>query len=261
MPIHDWTRVSAGTFHDFHQAWITELRNALNAGVLPHGFFAMADQVVGRPLPDVITLQRASKGKDKPSRGGGLAIADAPPQARYVRSVESDIYARRADRIAIRHELGKVVAVIEIVSPGNKNSAHGLRSFLQKTEELLWNGVNLLVVDLFPPSPRDPQGIHKEIWDTVASEEFHLPDDKPLTVAAYSVQGVKTAYVEPVAVGDSLPSLPIFLDDQLYVPAPLEPSYQVTWDKCPDALKELFDARTTQLPLDPRAPMQLPGAQ
>jgi hypothetical protein len=37
MPVHDWTQVTAGTFHDFHKAWITELRNALNGGVLPGG--------------------------------------------------------------------------------------------------------------------------------------------------------------------------------------------------------------------------------
>jgi hypothetical protein len=35
MPVHAWTRVTAGTFHDFHNAWIAELRNALNGGVLP----------------------------------------------------------------------------------------------------------------------------------------------------------------------------------------------------------------------------------
>ncbi len=35
MPIHNWTRVGPGVFHDFHNAWITEIRNALNGGVLP----------------------------------------------------------------------------------------------------------------------------------------------------------------------------------------------------------------------------------
>jgi hypothetical protein len=34
MPVHDWTRVSAGTFHHFHQAWIVEISNSLR---LPGG--------------------------------------------------------------------------------------------------------------------------------------------------------------------------------------------------------------------------------
>ena len=33
MAAHDWTLVGAGIFHDFHNAWITEIRNALNGGI------------------------------------------------------------------------------------------------------------------------------------------------------------------------------------------------------------------------------------
>ena len=57
MPIHDWTRVSAGIFHDFHQGWTIEIRNRLNSGVLPDGYYAMADQRVSGPEPDVIALR------------------------------------------------------------------------------------------------------------------------------------------------------------------------------------------------------------
>ena len=35
MPVHDWTRVDAGTFHAFHTLWIGEIMKALNAGLLP----------------------------------------------------------------------------------------------------------------------------------------------------------------------------------------------------------------------------------
>ena len=51
----------------------------------------------------------------------------------------------------------------------------------------------------------------------------------------------QTAYVEPVAVGDPLPALPIFLDPGTYVPAPLDASYEATWAKCPDALREVVE--------------------
>ena len=43
MPIHDWTRVPAGTYHFFHQRWISALTDALNGGGLPEGFFAMSE--------------------------------------------------------------------------------------------------------------------------------------------------------------------------------------------------------------------------
>ena len=56
MPVHAWTCVTAGTFHDFHNAWITELRNALNGGVLPAGYYALGEQRAGDVSPDVLTL-------------------------------------------------------------------------------------------------------------------------------------------------------------------------------------------------------------
>ena len=28
MPIHDWSRVDAGIFHDFHHAWIEQIKRA-----------------------------------------------------------------------------------------------------------------------------------------------------------------------------------------------------------------------------------------
>ena len=46
MPVHDWSRVFAGAFHDFHLAWMAELRNALNGGILPENYYALAEQAV-----------------------------------------------------------------------------------------------------------------------------------------------------------------------------------------------------------------------
>lgn len=51
MPVHDWTRVEDGIFHDFHCAWTIELRNAMNEGLLPDGFYALAEQHAGRTIP------------------------------------------------------------------------------------------------------------------------------------------------------------------------------------------------------------------
>jgi len=98
------------------------------------------------------------------------------------------------------------------------------------TLELIAQGLHLLVIDLFPPSTRDPQGIHKAIWDEFVEEDFELPVDQRLTLAAYDAGPPPVAYVEPVAVGEALPDMPIFLKPDFYVPAPLEESYRTTWD-------------------------------
>ncbi len=230
MPIHDWTRVDAGLFHAFHQGWIVILSRALNAGVLPPDYFALPEQSIQAPVPDVLTLE-LSEGRDEPkATGAGLAVATAPPRTRVVRRAEETIYVRKADRIAIRHRHGQVVAVIEVVSPGNKASRNELRSFVEKSANLIAQSVHLLVIDLFPPSRRDPQGIHKAIWDQFVEEDFELPADQRLTLAAYDAGPPPAAYVEFVTVGEALPDMPVFLKPEFYVPAPLEETYRTTWE-------------------------------
>ena len=239
MPIHDWTRVDAGTFHSFHQQWIASLCAALNTGGLPPGYFAMAEQIIGGPVPDVVALQTSSPRKSPPGPKRAVPSATAP-RARIIQKAEMDRYATKADHIVVKHARGQVIALIEIVSPGNKGSRHALRSFVEKMAALLDQGIHLLVVDLFPPSVRDPQGIHKVIWDEITEEPFELPADAQLTIAAYSAGSPKVAYIEPVAVGDVLPEMPLFLEPGLHVPVALEASYQATWNVFPEELRDLL---------------------
>jgi hypothetical protein len=247
MPIHDWSKVRAGVFHDFHQSWTIGLRNALNKGVLPAGYFAMAEQFADGIVPDVVTLERFPVPNGAAGNGeGGVAVAEAPPKALLTFSVETDVYAAKANRIVIREPYGEVVAVIEFVSPGNKSSRHALDSFVDKACNLLDRGIHLLVVDLFPPSERDPQGIHGAIWSQFSDERFELARDKPLTVASYLAGPMKKAYVDPVAVGSELPASPIFLSAERYVRAPLESTYQATWADCPEPMRAVVEGRASR---------------
>src|SRR5262249_3698709 len=109
--------------------------------------------------------------------------------------------------------------------------------FARKAVDFLLAGVSLLIVDVFPPSKRDPQGVHKLIWDRIHDEPFELPAGKQLTLAAYAAGPPIAAYVEPVAVGDAMPDMPIFLSSGSYVPCPLESTYQKSWSVFPEALK------------------------
>ena len=55
MPVHDWTRVEAGIFHAFHVAWLPEIQRTLNDGLLPPGYYSLAEQHAGRSIADVLT--------------------------------------------------------------------------------------------------------------------------------------------------------------------------------------------------------------
>jgi hypothetical protein len=44
MPLRDWTRVPGCVYHDFHTGFLVAIRRVLNSGVLPEGYYALADQ-------------------------------------------------------------------------------------------------------------------------------------------------------------------------------------------------------------------------
>jgi hypothetical protein len=237
MPIHDWTRVPAGLFHDFHQSWSIRIKDALNAGRLPKGLSALVDQKAGPKEADVLAIER--KTPPKPA-AGSTATLDRPA-ARIVRRTAREIRVSRANRIVIKHHLGRIVAVIELVSPGNKDSRAAFRDFIDKTIDFLRAGVHMLVVDLFPPSPRDPFGVHKAIWDEIVEEEFAFPAGKDRIVASYESGAERVAYVEPVGVGDDLPEMALCIADGMYVRVPLEPTYRATWEASPEDFREAVE--------------------
>jgi hypothetical protein len=246
MPVHDWASVEGGVFHDFHQAWTVAIRTALNSGLLPSGYSALVEQHAGGVVPDVLALQRRPR-PPEPTSGG--VLTSASPRTRHVEEIAGR--RRRANRVVVRHRLGEVVCVIEIVSRSNK-TRHGLPSFVRKAVELLENGVHLLLVDLFPPGEYDPEGIHKAICDEFEEEtDFAPPADKPLTLAAYvagepTAGWVTRAYVEPIAVGDVLPDMPAYLTASEHVPVPLEATYQTAWAGCPPDMRTYVE--TGRLP-------------
>jgi Protein of unknown function (DUF4058) len=168
---------------------------------------------------------------DSSTSGNGVLVAE--PKTRFSAPLGTRL-PRKRNQVAVRHVSDdRLIAVIEIVSPGNKDSKHSLRAFLHKAVDLLAKRIHLLLIDLFPPTPRDPRGIHKVIEEELAGTVLDLPADKPLTVAAYEADDPPKAYVEPVAVGDVLPDMPLFLFPGGHVLLPLEKTYLKAWEGVP----------------------------
>jgi hypothetical protein len=251
MPIHDWTRVPAGTWHDFHLAWLAEIRNALNGGILPADYYAQAERIAGPFGSDVLTLPEPDVvvhgDADLPSSiGKGMMLSLVPPRIRMTAEAEMNDYVLKSRTHIIRHASDdRIVALLEIVSPGNKASRHGLRSFVEKAVEALYHGYHLLLIDLFPPGPRNPNGIHGAIWAEISDEPFELPANEPLTLAAYSAGPRKRAYVEPTAVGRELIDMPLFLEEDIYVNVPLEATYQAAYRGVPRRWQRVLECPTS----------------
>jgi hypothetical protein len=244
MPMHDWTLVPDGIYHAFHQRWIAALVDRLNLGLLPKDLYALPEQVAGGFSPDALTLQVDQPDDDAPTNGtGGVATASVL-QTRPIMSLisEAETYRRKKNIIAIRHVSGDgIVAVIEIVSPGNKASSYQMESFTRKACDFLEHGVHLLILDPFPPGPRDPDGVHALIWRDYHSEPFHLPAERPLTMVAYECELTIRAYIEPIAVGDRLPDMPLFLAANGCIMVPLEETYRTAFDVQPQRWRRVLE--------------------
>lgn len=210
MPVHDWTLVEAGIFHAHHTAWTAEIQNRLNGGLLPKGYYALAEQHAG--------------------------------------PVEPAAHARRRS-LAIRHVSGhRLIALLEIVSPANKDRPRHLEDFAAKVASALERGIHVLMVDLFPPGPHDPGGMHDVITQRLeqSDDPYDLPAEAPLTLASYAAGPKVDIYLTHLAVGGDLPEMPLFLRPDRYVYVPLGPTYDSAYQGMPAFWRDVLEGRPPQ---------------
>lgn len=230
MPMHDWTRVEAGMFHDFHGRWLYQLADVLNEALLPGDYYALVDQKLTGALgigPDILTLDptpprpkratsRSPVKRSRPAAAATLtAVAKSPRQV-----------GRR--RILVRHVSGhQIVSLVELVSPGNKESPEDFAQFVEKLAAALQQGIHLTVIDPFPPTVAAADGVPAALWKRLHNRgTLRLPADRPLEASAFEVGPDKLrAFVEPFAVGQPVPDIPLFLHDGAHVRLPLEETY------------------------------------
>ena len=232
MPVHNWSRVNPGVAHDFHVGWITSLQRVLNRGVLPSAYYALIEPT------------NSDGGATRRVELGGSAsdfTALAAIQA------EQAQYAVKRHRIVIRCSTGdRVIALVEMTSQGDKLGCEAIEAFVDQMVAAIERGYHLLVIDLLPPGPFDPSGIHGAIWGRLG-ESYAAPPGKPLTLAAYATGGrgdaPVTCYVEPTAVGSALIDMPLFLDPGHYVNTPLEQTYLAAYDGVPERWRRVIEGR------------------
>ena len=250
MPMHDWKKVQAGIYHDFHNMWLLAIRKALNGGLLPPSYYAMMEQVTLSSEADLLTLQAPSQNgvRHKPGRGVETASASRPAVA-LLEKEEKAVRKRPRERVSVRHVSNhKVVAILELMSPGNKSGVRTFNAFVAKAIAVLEADVNLFVVDPFGPSSRDPNGIHAAIWAKVVKRRkgrkpYVLPKSRPLVAASYGV-GLEdvTAAVETFAIGEVVPDMPLFLTaNEEYITVPLEETYQAAWPDVPRVWRDALE--------------------
>jgi len=242
MPVHDWNRVDPGIFHDFHHEWISVTRRELNRILRGSDYYALAEQIVSGFGPDVLTLKLPGNEPEVPlPRDSSMSVMVAPQSKIAIQSAPG-WYTNRKKSVVVRHVSDhRVVAVLEIVSPGNKTSQWAISAFTSKIQSLLTSQIHVSFVDVFPPTARAPQGLHPIVWEDAGGDCFAFNPAQPLLSAAYVAVEYR-AYLDPFAIGEPLPSLPVFLTPFEHITVDMETTYRVAFEAVADVWKQVLIA-------------------
>jgi len=223
MPLHTWPNARVA-WKSFHQLWIAKITEHLNQ-ILPAGFQARPEELIIGIAPDVLVMEEEPLAPPDPATLTALgeatftAILTLPADYPFV-----GVYSQR--------DANRLVAAIEVISPGNKDRLSAAQNFVNKAILLLQDGVHLMVIDVI----RDPayamrQALLRELGLKAQQEQTPLwaasycalPEDDPhphITVREWA---------EELRPGGTLPALPLFLQyDQWWVMVDLEATYQAT---------------------------------
>ena len=137
-----------------------------------------------------------------------------------------------------------MVALLEIVSPANKDRPGSIDDFATKATSALEAGVHLLVIDLLPPGRHGTHGaIRQRLEGSAEPYEYDVPRDEPVTLAAYAAGTPVEVYLEHLAVRAGLPEMPLFLRPDRYVNVPREPTYEAAYSGMPAFWRDVLGGR------------------
>jgi hypothetical protein len=187
---------------------------------------------------DIAAREAREGGSAAPSDGGegGVATATwAPPRPTLDVSTEEPEQDEYAVFIREVTQEGRIVAAVEIVSPANKDRAEHRRSFVTKCAALLQQGVSVAVVDVVTSRHANLYG---DLLAQVGQADPALTPDPPSLYAAACRWHPRDArdgspwrleaWAHPLAIGRPLPTLPLWLAEDLAVPLELESTYEET---------------------------------
>jgi hypothetical protein len=220
------------TWGSLHAQWPATIVADLNKR-LPPQYIASPRVQLGTSFEiDVAASEQdeaPSLAEQRRLKGGAVAIW-APPQPTLAFATElpgQDVYEVQI----YETEWRGLVAAIEIVSPANKDRFENRRAFAAKCATLLQQGVSVSIVDLVTTRWRNLYGEILELLDQ--TDPFLSPAAPPLYAAAcrwrrHGPEGLLEAWTHVLAIGQPLPTLPLWLAADLAVPLDLETTYEET---------------------------------
>jgi hypothetical protein len=213
----------------FHNAWATYLASDLNQR-LPEGYFAESNVQFGIEI-DVASFEEPARHAPRVNDAGATAVGlqevwTAPPPTL---TIPIDLVGVVVELLIYGQEGGPTLAgAIELVSPANKDRAAHRDAFVTKCAAYLQQGVGLVVVDVVTDRRSN---LHVELLARLASAAVAWEAELYATAYRPVVRDGQTSldiWQEALAVGDALPTMPLWLRGSLSIPVNLESTYDRT---------------------------------
>jgi uncharacterized protein DUF4058 len=216
-------------WESFHSFWAVSIGGHLNR-MLPRRFRALVQTHLSSAVEsDVLEYEQSIEKGNGPGEGGagGVALQTwAPPATRIIApALFPDDF-----EVQIHEQRGgyRLVAVVELVSPGTKDRAESRRAFAVKCAAYLQRGIGVIAVDVVTERHCN---LHNEMAALLSwAEPLRMPADSFLYAIAYRpVRRQEKNEIDlwpvPLAIGSPLPLLPLALKGSRLVPLDLETTY------------------------------------
>ncbi|MFQ6043275.1 MAG: hypothetical protein ACE5PV_20680 [Candidatus Poribacteria bacterium] len=237
MPLYDLTRLQFpgddSIYHHFHASWLISIADALNQSFPEEsGFEAIFEKKVTPIEADIVTIDtlEAELSSRIPK------IFDSPKLPPPAVSFVNPIFPEEAKDITIRTASGKIISVIELTSPGNKDAPGKVSNYTANAISYLRRGLNYLIIDVLPPT-NFIDTFHNPIAELLDGEPLHPPKEKPFYAISYRVLLAYDLIIETYptwfGLGETLPTVPLFLIDELRVGIDLETTFMEAFKRLP----------------------------
>jgi hypothetical protein len=236
MPLRDHFRAPLDDlrhWEGFHATWPVMIVARLRHN-LPPRYFAEPRVHSGSSAEiDVTAFEDEREGVKASSQdnGNGAGVATAvwaPP--RPTLAVATDLPAQDTYEVLVydQRRRCRLVAAVEIVSPGNKDRPEHRRAFVTKCAALLREKVSVMIVDVV--TTRN-QNLYTDLMDLIRQHDPTVSPPSPVYATACRVlkrddEWLLETWVQPLNLGQQLPTMPLWLADNLAVPLELEDSYE-----------------------------------
>ena len=235
MPLRDHFRPPLNhqsSWEEVHGQWPAVMVQQLGKLLPPQYVAAPRVHLGSQAEIDIAAFDRSDRGADYRSSVGGLATAVwAPAKPTFEFETELADFDEYEVRIYDTQRGRHLVAAIELISPANKDRPESRRQFVAKCAELLRQHVSIVLVDLV--TVRD-FNLYTEMLEWIG-EEREMPDATHQSTYAVSCcwrpRGLKRwleSWNHPLTIGSPLPTLPLWLSDELAIPLDLDASYEQT---------------------------------